>query len=350
MKKMLLAGYYGFGNLGDEAILEMALKQILEITDRKNITVLSGNKEVTKKKYNIDTIDRYNVFSIIKKLKSSDALVFGGGSLLQDVTSKRSIYYYLFLIRLAKIMNNKIVMLSQGIGPIINEKSKRAVASTLKMVDYITVRDKHSKEFLESIGVDENKVFLSTDPVINLKAGENIKNEQNGSKKICFSLRNWKNTDVSEKISQVAEKLIKNNIECYFIPFYYNEDLELIDQVEKNIKDKAVYYKERLSTNEAFDIIKNMDVMVGVRLHSLIFAAAANVPFVAVSYDHKVDHFVNSVNMKVACKIDNIDVELLYDEIIKKLENEDEEKKKLQESVSKLRELTNINYKILKEI
>jgi len=350
VKKMLLAGYYGFGNLGDEAILEMALKQILEITDRKNITVLSGNKEVTKKKYNIDTIDRYNVFSIIKKLKSSDALVFGGGSLLQDVTSKRSIYYYLFLIRLAKIMNNKIVMLSQGIGPIINEKSKRAVASTLKMVDYITVRDKHSKEFLESIGVDENKVFLSTDPVINLKAGENIKNEQNGSKKICFSLRNWKNTDVSEKISQVAEKLIKNNIECYFIPFYYNEDLELIDQVEKNIKDKAVYYKERLSTNEAFDIIKNMDVMVGVRLHSLIFAAAANVPFVAVSYDHKVDHFVNSVNMKVACNIDNIDVELLYDEIIKKLENEDEEKKKLQESVSKLRQLTNINYKILKEI
>lgn len=350
MKKILLAGYYGFGNLGDEAILEMALEQILEITDRKNITILSGNKEATRKKYNIDTIDRYNVFSIIKKLKSSDAIVFGGGSLLQDITSKRSIYYYLFLIRLAKFMNNKIVMLSQGIGPIINEKSKSAVASTLGMVDYITVRDKHSKDFLESIGVETNKIFLSTDPVINLKAGENIEKQQNGNKKICFSLRNWKNTDVSDKISKVADKLIKNGIECYFIPFYYNEDLELIDQVEKNIKERAVYYKERLSTNEAFDIIKNMDVMVGVRLHSLIFAAAANVPFVAVSYDHKVDHFVNSVNMKVACKIDNIDVELLYDEILKKLENEDEEKEKLHESVSKLRELTNINYKILKEI
>ena len=350
MKKILLAGYYGFGNLGDEAILEMAIEQILEITDSKNITILSGNKEATRKKYNIDTIDRYNVFSIIKKLKSSDALVFGGGSLLQDITSKRSIYYYLFLIRLAKLMNNKIVMLSQGIGPIINQKSKSAVASTLGMVDYITVRDKHSKDFLESIGVEANKIFLSTDPVINLKAGEDIKKQQNGNKKICFSLRNWKNTDVSDKISKVADKLINSGIECYFIPFYYNEDLDLIDQVEKNIKDRAVYYKERLSINEAFDIIKNMDVMVGVRLHSLIFAAAANVPFVAVSYDHKVDHFVNSVNMKVACKIDNIDVELLCDEIIKKLENEDEEKKKLHESVSKLRELTNINYKILKEI
>ncbi len=350
MKKILLAGYYGFGNLGDEAILEMAIKQILEITDKKNITVLSGNKEVTSRKYNVNTIDRYNVFSIANKLMKSDALVFGGGSLLQDITSKRSIYYYLFLIRLAKIMNNKVIMLSQGIGPIVNENSKKAVQSTLSYIDYITVRDKHSKEFLENLGMDKNKIFLSTDPVINLRAGENYTAKNSGRKKVCFSLRNWKNADVSKKISVLTEKLIEGNIECYFIPFYYNEDLELIDEVEKNIGDKAVYYKEKLTTGDAFDIIKGMDVLVGVRLHSLIFAAAANVPFAAVSYDHKVDHFANSVNMKVACSIDNIDVDVLYNEIMKKINNEDEEKKKLSESVSSLRELTKINYKILKEI
>ncbi len=350
MKKILLAGYYGFGNLGDEAILEMAIKQILEITDKKNITVLSGNKEVTSRKYNVNTIDRYNVFSIANKLMKSDALVFGGGSLLQDITSKRSIYYYLFLIKLAKIMNNKVIMLSQGIGPIVNENSKKAVQSTLNYIDYITVRDKHSKEFLENLGMDKNKIFLSTDPVINLRAGENYTAKNSGRKKVCFSLRNWKNADVSKKISVLTEKLIESNIECYFIPFYYNEDLELIDEVEKNIGDKAVYYKEKLTTGDAFDIIKGMDVLVGVRLHSLIFAAAANVPFAAVSYDHKVDHFANSVNMKVACSIDNIDVDVLYNEIMKKINNEDEEKKKLSESVSSLRELTKINYKILKEI
>ncbi|WP_313165712.1 polysaccharide pyruvyl transferase CsaB [Sedimentibacter sp.] len=350
MKKILLAGYYGFGNLGDEAILEMALKQILEITDRKNIIVLSGNKEITSKKYNIATIDRYNVLSIIFKLKSTDAIVFGGGSLLQDITSKRSIYYYLFLIRLAKLMNNKIIMLSQGIGPLIRENSKNAVKSTLKLVDYITVRDKHSMELLEDMGLDKNKIFLSIDPVINLRAGENFINKTVGRKRVCFSLRNWRNADVSCKISNVTKKLIENNIECYFIPFYYNEDLELIDQVEKNLGESAVYYKERLTTNEAFDIIKGMDVLVGVRLHSLIFAAAANVPFVAVSYDHKVDHFVNSVNMKVSSNIDDIDEELLFNEIIDKINNEDFEKKKLYDNVSRLRELIKVNYQILKEI
>ena len=349
VKKMLLAGYYGFGNLGDEAILEMTLKQILEITDRENITVLSGSKEVTRRKYNIDTIDRYNVFSIINALRTSHVLVFGGGSLLQDVTSKRSIYYYLFLIRLAKLMNNRIVMLSQGIGPIINEKSKKAVESTLALVDYITVRDRHSKEFLESIGVDGKKIFLSTDPVINMK-DHDFEYEKTDSLKVCFSLRNWKDSDVGEKISNVAKRLIDQGIECHFIPFYIKEDLQLVDQIEKNLGNKAIYYRNKLTTKEAYNLIKTMDLMVGVRLHALIFAAAANVPIVAISYDHKVDHFVNSVNMKIACTIDNIDENTLYEEIIEKLDNEVAEKANLQESVEKLRKLTNINYKILKEI
>lgn len=350
MKKVILAGYYGFGNLGDEAILEMAINQILDITDKKNITVLSGNREVTKNKYNVNTIDRYNVLSIMGKLLKSDALVFGGGSLLQDITSKRSIYYYLFLIRLAKLMNNKVIMLSQGIGPIINETSRKAVQSTLKYIDYITVRDKHSKEYLESIGMNEEKIFLSTDPVINLRAGKNYNSKSSSKKKVCFSLRNWKNADVSGKISELAKMLIEKNIECCFIPFYYKEDLELINDVEKELKDTATYYKEKLTTDEAFDIIRSMDVLVGVRLHSLIFAAAANVPFAAVSYDHKVDHFASSVNMNVSCSIDNIDVISLYNEIIEKIENGDEEKKKLSQSVADLRELIKINSKILKEI
>jgi polysaccharide pyruvyl transferase CsaB len=350
VKNILLAGYYGFGNLGDEAILEMVLKQLFQITDRKNITVLSGNKEETSRKYNVNTIDRYNIFSILKKLMKSDALVFGGGSLLQDVTSKRSIYYYLFLIKLAHLMNNKVVMLSQGIGPILNKRSRKFTAETLNKVEFITVRDKQSKEFLEQIGVLENKIHLSADPVINFRADENLSFNNTDRKKVCFSLRNWKDTDVSEKISIVVEMLNKQNIECYFVPFYYNEDLELIREIEKNIGDNAVFYMERLSTNEAYDIIKEMDLLVGVRLHALIFAAAVNVPFVAISYDHKVDHFVESVSMNVVCNINDIDVNILYDEIIKKLENEESEKQILSKNVKRLRETININHKILKEI
>jgi polysaccharide pyruvyl transferase WcaK-like protein len=218
------------------------------------------------------------------------------------------------------------------------------------MVDYISVRDNQSKEFLESIGVNKCKIYLSADPVINFRVEEQYTKCNEGTKKVCFSLRNWKNTNVSKRISQVAEMLINDGIDCHFIPFYYNEDLGLIKEIEKNISKGATYYKERLSTNEAYDIIKNMDVLVGVRLHSLIFASAANVPFVAVSYDHKVDSFAKSVNMSVTCNIEAIDPELLYREILLKLKNEEEEKKKLASSVCKIRETINVNYEMLKEI
>lgn len=350
MKKILLAGYYGFGNLGDEAILEMVLEQLFQITGRDNITVLSGNKKETSSKYSVNAIDRYSILSIIKNLISSDALVFGGGSLLQDVTSKRSIYYYLFLIKLAGLMGNKVVMLSQGIGPILNERSRALTAKTLNKVDFITVRDKQSKEFLENIGVSENKIYLSADPVINFVSGDKQKSPYDPKKKVCFSLRNWKSASISGKIARIAQRLTENEIECFFIPFYYSEDIALIEEIEQILGEEAVYYKDRLSTREAYGIIEGMNVLVGVRLHSLIFAAAASVPFVAVSYDHKVDHFVESVNMNVACGIENLDEELLYAEIIEKLENEEREKEKLFKSVKKLREIIKINYKLLREI
>lgn len=377
MKKILLAGYYGFGNLGDEAILEMSIKQILQITNKENITVLTSNVDETQRKYNIKAIDRNNIFSIINNLRKSYMLVFGGGSLLQDVTSKRSIYYYLWLIKLAKIMNNKVIMLSQGIGPIINERNKKMTSKILNTVDCITVRDKESGIFLEDIGVNKKLIFLSADPVINLnkdnqsyeekkiydkvvndyyKTGldENLKkinenDKSNSVKKVCFSLRNWKNSNVSSKISDVVLMLIEKGIECHFIPFYYKEDMELILDIEKKIGNKAYYYKDKLSTDKAYDIIKNMDVLVGVRLHSLIFAASSNVPFVAVSYDHKVDHFSKSVNMEVVCKIEEIDSILLFESIMRILENEKMKKEILANKVKVLRELFSVNYNILKK-
>lgn len=350
MRKILLAGYYGFGNLGDEAILEMVLKQLLHVTERENITVLSGNKEETSKKYKIRTIDRYNVISIIGRVASSDALVFGGGSLLQDVTSKRSIYYYLLLIRIAKTLGKKVIMLSQGIGPILSQRSKSITARVLNTVDHITVRDVQSMEFLISIGVNRDIILLSADPVINFRQNDTDERTDDGVKRVCFSLRNWKDVNVYAKIAGVTKRLCEKGIKCFFVPFYYNEDLRLVEEIESILGDQAVYYKERLSTEQAYDIIREMNLLVGVRLHALIFASAADVPFVAVSYDHKVDHFVESVNMSVACSIEVMDEECLYEEIMKKLDNEQEERRKLKSSVGKLRELINVNYDILKNI
>src|SRR6056297_1703138 len=124
MSKILLAGYYGFNNIGDEAILEMFLRIIENRTNKKNIKILTADPQKTKKKFGIEGIDRYSFTKVNKGILDSDVIIVGGGSLLQDVTSKRSIYYYLYIIFIAKILNKKIALLSQGIGPINGKINK----------------------------------------------------------------------------------------------------------------------------------------------------------------------------------------------------------------------------------
>jgi polysaccharide pyruvyl transferase WcaK-like protein len=96
MHKILLAGYYGLNNIGDEAILEKFIQTIQEISKDVQITVMSGKPEFTEKVYGVTAIDRKDFFKVNREIKRNNIVIFGGGSLLQDVTSKRSIYYYFY--------------------------------------------------------------------------------------------------------------------------------------------------------------------------------------------------------------------------------------------------------------
>lgn len=350
MNKILLAGYYGYGNIGDEAILEMVLKQLCEITSINNITVLSGNPKVTSEKYNIKSIYRYNIFKLLNELFKNDILVVGGGSLLQDVTSKRSIYYYLFVVKIAQLLKKKVVMLSQGIGPINNKYNKKITASILKNVDYITVRDNNSKTIIENMGVNKDKVYFSADPVI--KFGDNIDflNNKKDTIKVCFSLREWGNSIIIDEICDVINKFEDNNILFYFIPFHYSEDIQLINKFKEKLGNKCIYIKEKLAAKDVYKLIAEMDLLVGVRLHSLIFAASAGVPFISISYDPKIDYFMDNLGMKILCNIEELNHDKLYNAIKYKLDNIENEKVVLNEKVKMLEKTTSINEEILRKI
>ena len=100
--KFLIAGYFGCGNLGDDAILESLVTGIKDNFPDSKLSVLSGNPSETKKCYKIDSYPR-NKFRIVRQqIKKCDVFVLGGGGILQDITSSKSLYYYLSLIRTAK--------------------------------------------------------------------------------------------------------------------------------------------------------------------------------------------------------------------------------------------------------
>lgn len=362
MHKIVISGYYGFNNIGDESILKAVIDNLRDKLDNLEITVLSQNPISTSQKYYVKSIPRMDFIQIFKAIRSSDLLISGGGSLLQDVTSKRSIAYYLMIIWVALILRKKVFIYSQGIGPILSKINRCMVCFTLKRVNYIVVRDESSKELLTEIGIDCSKIIVTTDPVVRVKKadlhiGSEIL-EQEGFIKdsdrisVGFAIRGRKvGSDFIDEICNAIEGIIANyNAQILLIPFHFSEDMAVISEIKGRLGDSVQYIEHKYLTEEMLSIIGNMDFLVGVRLHSLIHAAIMDVPMIAVSYDPKVNSFMHSIGMKALCSVYDFNGEFFLEEFDKVYHNSDKIKKKTREKIEILIKKLDTNEELIKEL
>ena len=162
MTKYIVSGYIGFDNFGDEAIAKVLVDR-LKHEGAEKITLISSNPEKTAKLYGVEACPMLKFFDSIK---NSDVLVSGGGSLLQDVTSFKSLLYYLGVIYTAIILGKKVEIYSQGIGPINSGLGRMLTRFALKQAHKISVRDKKSQELLKSWKIDAE---LVKDPIFSLE-------------------------------------------------------------------------------------------------------------------------------------------------------------------------------------
>ena len=160
--KIVISGYYGFDNSGDDALLMSIIDNLKKNDDKAEITVLSKNPQKTKLQYSVGAANRYNPFSLIKTIASCDVLISGGGTLIQDATSTKSLFYYLFVIKLAQIFRKKVMLYANGIGPLNSFKNIENTQKILDKVDLITLRDPKSRDELEKIGVTKPKIELTS--------------------------------------------------------------------------------------------------------------------------------------------------------------------------------------------
>ena len=196
----IVCGAYGHGNAGDDAILKSIIQSVQELDDTMPITVLAKNTQSIKKRYRVNSIYSFNVPRMFSAMRKSVLYINGGGTLIQNATSRRSLWYYLFTLRLAKFLGNKVDMYGCGIGPVRGEKNIRLVKKVLdRSVDTITLREKDSMTELESFGVKRPEILLSSDPALVLTPSSQLDVDiylkkhglQAGQKYICFMLRTW---------------------------------------------------------------------------------------------------------------------------------------------------------------
>ena len=117
MQKVLISGYLGFENFGDEALLYVLIKNLLDLgVQRNNITVISNNPNITANTYNVSAINRWNFFEVFSALLSHNKLIFIGG-IFQDKTSFKSFAYYFLQLFFAGLFQKKVTLFGAGIGP-----------------------------------------------------------------------------------------------------------------------------------------------------------------------------------------------------------------------------------------
>lgn len=347
---ILVSGYYGFNNSGDDAILKAIVKDVRDIDSSINIYVLSKDPESTNETYDVEAVDRFKFKEVFRTINKTDLFISGGGSLLQDVTSTRSLLYYLALMKLAKRMKKPVMVYANGIGPIDKKMNRYLTKKILNKVNLITLRDESSKEFVDKLGVINKNILVTADPVFTLDPAPIMRVEEILSQEkipmdkkfIGISIRKWdKSNDLINIIGKTIEYIIKEyNVNVILIPMHYPEDLDISLELKESVSmDSCFVIKEKYKVEELMGIIKKLEIIVAMRLHSLIYAATQKVPMVGLSYDPKVDGILKSIEMDYICNVED----LSYDDLKRKIDQvwkeRDELKEILIEKDKTLREL-----------
>jgi len=362
--KIMISGYYGFNNTGDEAILKSMVRAFKEKIPQIKIVVLSHSPLQTSQTYQVKAINRLHLIDIIRCLRDTNLFISGGGGLLQDSTGKGwSILYYLGLILIAKIVKVPVMIYAQGIGPINKKINKLLIKWILNKVDIITVRNNPSKKLLNNLRVSGPSIYVNSDPVFLLKK-KNINNiidnypyireliNSNNRPLIGVSVREYKSNglDLKRIFAQAADYLIKNyKAKIIFLPFNFDEDVHISEEILSLMKNQADVLKIRLEPEELLSVLSRLSLVVGVRLHSIIFSSMANIPFIAFNYDPKVKYFVEDLGLsELLLEIDeDISLKNIQEKIEYVRENNDKIKNILLEKVNNLEEKALVNNELV---
>ncbi len=362
----VVSGYYGFKNLGDDALLKAIIKNIRMFRSDVRFSILSKDPVEIKKTYAIDSINRINIVKIIMTMRKSTIFIYGGGTLIQESTSTRSLLYYLFIIWIAKKMGLNVMLYANGIEPINKYFNRKLTQKILNGIDIITLREEDSLNELGKIGISTPKITVTADPALNIdispqeRIDEIMDQEGIGrtGKLIGISARKWDGFAKHEEkqavlaISAAADYMIeKYDVKPVFIPMQPN-DLLIIEDISSAMKNKSHILRGSYTAEEVMGLTKHLELMIGMRLHSLVFAASFGIPVVGLVYGPKVESFLKYINQAHASagSVKSLKPDALKAVVEKVWLKRDEISKELIEITGRLKQKAMYNAKLAVEL
>lgn len=315
MATLLLAGYLGSGNHGDDAVM-LGLVQGLNGLPY-DFQVLSGAPEETYRLYGLPSTPRRDMGAVEKAIDECDALVFPGGSIFQDVTSVKSVAYYSQLVKKAKKAGKKVLLLGQGVGPLKTFLGKRLAKSAFDAADVLAVRDPGSLNALKELGVRRpihvtaDSAFLLPRPPESADGGFNVGNMKTVG--IAPRAVKEKGRDIVGLFAEFCRLVYQSGTMPVLIEMDRNEDGQLIQEISKRQGGKIPDIKKIATPMQLQQRISRMDLMVAMRLHAGILASSVGIPPLMVSYDPKVTDFSKLLEISSALSLEGLTAARMMD-------------------------------------
>ncbi len=353
----VISGYYGFQNSGDEALLYAMIENLRALAPHIRLCVLSKSPKQTAQEYGVYSVNRFRFLKLKKTIKNSKLFISGGGSLLQDVTSSKSLWYYLTLMKMAEKLGVPVMVYANGIGPINRAKNREDARQVLSQVKAITLRENDSLQELKSLEIPLDAAFVTADPALTLRASskENAEKILTGigvlpeTMLLGVSVRAWKNCkpDFLEELSGAIDEICAEyGLRPLLLPLKHPEDVSVAEEIAAKLKTENYVLTQKLSAGDMLSVTGRCRVMLSMRLHSLIYAADMYVPTVGIVYDPKISGFMKYLGMEHFVEAENLNKQDLKETLKNVLEQEGAIRAQLEETVLGLKEKARHNAQI----
>jgi polysaccharide pyruvyl transferase CsaB len=323
--RVVICGYYGFGNAGDELILAGMLRELRALRPGLTATVISGNPPATQASHGVDAVHWQDVPAIAAHVRAADLVLVGGGGLFQEYSGidpdslftdrHYAITFYAEPAILGALCGRPVMLYAIGVGPLTSEHGRRTVRAACDAAQVITLRDEESARIVASLGVDPARLRVTADPAFALPVADGasapaglVEASPGGPGLLVgVSLRHWDVGVASyfwehELAAGFDAFMATHEARLLFVPFQHSSrtsenDTAVAERVRSLLRDpdRAAVLSGECDPAELGAILGRCDLVVGMRLHAVILAAVSGVPSVALAYDPKVDQAMRQV-------------------------------------------------------
>jgi polysaccharide pyruvyl transferase CsaB len=266
------------------------------------LIALSGDPPFTRQTYGIEAVARTGWRRVRAAVRRADALILGGGSLLQDATSLRSLLYYLLLIRWGLQAHGRVLLVGQGMGPFHRPLSRYLVRRTLNRVPFLSLRDEESAHLLRQIGV---RAPMHVDADLTWALSPRPSPFELPAEPPCVGLapRPWRDLPLREAFTNLCLRLLEAGWQPVLIPMQETQDRPLCEAIAESVegqgKPRPMVIPPPTHPAQLLTLMRSLHGMISMRLHGAIFAASQGVPLLCLAYDPKVSALAQQIAVPV---------------------------------------------------